>query len=252
MSRLLDLFYPKRCVLCGRILPWGQKEQHCSFCDPEKWLLKGPRCRLCSRPVAEEGGICRSCLVHSASVSGFSLLRYEGLVRDSIHRFKYEGQKDYAGEYADWIVRYAGAALHNAVLLVPIPVHRRRRLERGYNQAEELAKEISRRSAVPYGNLLLRVRETAPQNALTARGRKMNVAGAFALAKQSASRGDIRLGDIVLLDDIYTSGSTVEEAGAVIKAAYPDHTVRFLTLAMAMEEKEDGDLLEPRAVVSSG
>ena len=229
MIRILDWLYPKRCVFCNRVLPFGQNRQICEDCQVDTWVQPEPRCRICSRPVGAAGAVCRSCLVHQIQIPGYSLFPYKDEIKASIHRFKYEGQKEYGQEYARLLFQYAKPVLENAAVLIPVPVHTERLRIRGYNQAYEMASALGKLAGVPCKELLKRVRKTDVQNALSAAGRRRNLEGAFAAEKEK-----IEDGDLILIDDIYTSGSTVETAAATLARVYCGRKIRFLTLAMAV------------------
>ena len=231
MNRIIDLLFPGHCIFCDRLLPWGQRSQICEDCHVEEWLWNGFRCKICSRPVKMQGSVCRSCLVHQIRIPGFSLFPYRGEVKSSIYRFKYEGQRIYGIEYANLLYRYAGKQLEGAAALIPIPVHRKRLRKRGYNQAKVMAEALSRLSEIPCIELLQRIRSTNVQNALSAVGRRKNLEGAFAVVKKKIPEGDL-----ILIDDIYTSGSTVEVAASALSAVFPGRSIRFLTLAMAVSD----------------
>lgn len=231
MNRIFDFLFPKRCVFCDRLLPWGQRSQICEDCHVEDWIWKGHRCKICSRPVNVQGMVCRSCLIHQIQIPGYSLFPYRGEVKSSIHRFKYEGEKTYGIEYGNLLFRYAGECLAGASALIPIPVHRKRLRKRGYNQAKVMAETLSRLSGIPCMEMLQRVRATKVQNALSAVGRRKNLEGAFAVEEEK-----IPDGDLILIDDIYTSGSTIEVAAAALSEVFPERKIRFLTLAMAVSD----------------
>ncbi len=227
--KILEWLYPGRCVFCDRILPWGQQETICDDCHVEEWARRKDQCRICSRPVGPQEKVCRSCLVHQIRIGGYGLFPYRGEVKASIHRFKYESQKNYGEAYGRLLYRYAGEHLVNAAALIPIPVHKSRLRERGYNQAQVMAEALSDLSGIPVVELLKRTRKTDVQNALSAVGRRKNLEGAFELLPASLPEGDL-----ILIDDIYTSGSTVETAASVIEKEYPGRTIRFLTFAIAI------------------
>lgn len=229
MKRLLDWIYPKRCVFCDTILPWGSPTAICSDCHVQEWLQEEPRCRVCSRPVHTAGAICRSCLVHQIRIPGMSLFPYENEVKSAIHRFKYEGQREYGHTFGELLYQYAGDGLEDAAALVPIPVHKERMRSRGYNQAQVMAKKLSELSGVPCKELLKRVRKTDVQNALSAAGRRKNLKGAF-----EAVPMELEPGDLILIDDIYTSGSTIETAAEELQKVFQNRKIRFLTLSMAV------------------
>lgn len=225
---LLELVFTPRCVFCQRILGVGAEERVCPWCHPEKYYIKEPRCRRCGRPVSAEGSLCRDCLLHRSAVSGRSLYAYDGIVRDSIHRFKYESRRGYGSYYAEALWKREGDYIRSvsADMLVPVPLHAKRLRQRGYNQASVVAGELSRLTGIPWKELLVRTRVTAPQKGLGYGMRTQNIAGAFAVAERETVPDSI-----LLIDDIYTTGSTVEACGKALLEKHPQVRLHFLTIA---------------------
>jgi ComF family protein len=162
--------------------------------------------------------------------------RYEGALREVIHAFKYEGRRSLANPLGG-MVRNAGAVmLEGCDSVVPVPLHPWRRMQRGFNQARDLARHLDR----PVVNALWRVRATPPQMALTANARRSNVHGAFVVsplltcgARLYGARLPL-LEDriLVLVDDVRTTGATLDECAKVLLTAGA-REVRALTVAFA-------------------
>jgi ComF family protein len=143
-------------------------------------------------------------------------------IRPAIHDFKYEGVTDLAAPLAEWLA--ATWRLHRlaADLIVPVPLHPQRERERGYNQSALLAKQLSAAVAVPVAPAaLVRIVRTRPQVGLTQEQRRANIAGAFRCARIGESRcaRDVTDLRIVLVDDVCTTGSTLEACAAELRAA---------------------------------
>jgi ComF family protein len=149
-------------------------------------------------------------------------------VRDIIHAFKYEGRRSLAGPLGRWMRAAGDELLEDADCVVPVPMHPWRRLRRGSNHAGDLAARLDR----PVVHALWRVRPTAPQMELTAAGRRRNVRGAFQLAPWLPPRQRLRLRGrtVVLVDDVATTGATLEACAAALKDAGA-REVRALTVA---------------------
>lgn len=213
---LTDLVYPKRCPVCLDPLPPGQR-LICSPCEGKIRRVSGPVCYLCGRPVSEENEeYCRSCRRRKPSfVKCVAYAEYGSpAMRRMIAEVKYHGDcqlLDYpCRDFADRI--RAEVRQWNAEALIPVPVHRERLLLRGYNQAEEIAKRLSKVLEIPVdGTYLLRVKKTAAQKELTDTERMTNLYDAFQL---SGSPGRYRC--VILVDDIYTTGSTLESCTRVL------------------------------------
>lgn len=217
---LTHLLYPGYCVLCGRSLPPGDAVL-CDGCfravtsDPTPSC---PRCATDTGPFADtEGGCsrCRNLRLHFDAA--IRLGRYEGLRRELILQLKYG---------SEWLAEAVGQlwAVHAADRLqavqadavVPVPLHWWRRLTRGYNQSEALAREVAAFLHVPCLPGLLRIRHTRQQRALDSHEQKRaNVHDAFRAAAGNPLRGRT----VLLVDDVMTSGSTASEAARALKAA---------------------------------
>lgn len=172
----------------------------------------------CGKPLEkQETEFCQDCTVRSHAFDrGRSVFLYPSIA-GSIYRFKYGGRREYAGFYAQEIRRQLGDAVHNwqPDALIPVPIHWKRRGARGYNQAEDLAVELGRLMEIPVRkNLVRRCRNTIPQKLLSLRQRQNNLKRAFII-----SQDDVKLDTIILIDDIYTTGSTVDAMAAVLKSA---------------------------------
>ena len=223
----VQLLYPLHCPVCDGIVPLGQG-QVCDGCLPKLRLLTPPWCMKCGKRLAEEAEYCADCREGKHGFErGRSLYEY-GSAASSLYRFKYSGRREYAGFYGEQAAEYLGDYIRSVRPdgLVPIPLHPRRRAKRGYNQAELIACEIGRRMELPvYPDLLLRVRDTVPLKQLNPKERQNNLKKAF-----NISRNDVKLKTILLIDDIYTTGSTMDEAVRALKLCGVER-VSFLTLA---------------------
>ena len=201
-------------------------------------ILAAPFCRTCGDPLPSWRVIsvaleqCPRCRrgrgpIDSARAAG----EYEGSLREILHAFKYEGRRVLAGPLAA-MMRAAGAEiLADAGWVVPVPLHPWRRMRRGFNQANDLARRLD----VPVLRALWRVRATVPQTGLNAATRRRNVRRAFGLSPLvSCARRQRLLEDriLVLIDDVRTTGATLEACAAALKGAGA-REVRALTVARA-------------------
>lgn len=225
---ILDLIYPRRCPCCDDILPPGGVLIH-TRCLEKMKLQTPPYCMKCGTAiVGSEGKLCAGCREkRHGFVRGRSLYEYRSAAQ-SIYRFKYGNRQEYATAYAQQINDYLGGFLRNlnADAIVPIPLHKKRLAKRGYNQARLLSREISRVSGIPeIKDLLIRTKNTAPMKILSAPERQKNLKNAFIVRKNS-----VKLKTIILVDDIYTTGATMDEAArALHEAGIPE--VYFVALA---------------------
>lgn len=170
---------------------------------------------------------------------GMSAGIYEGALREIIHAFKYEGRRSLADPLGGMLRDAASGVVDRCDYVVPVPLHPWRRMRRGFNQARDLAKRLDR----PVVDALWRLRATPPQMALDANARHSNVRGAFVLSPLTCSarlygarRPLLEDRVIVLVDDVRTTGATLDECADVLLAAGA-REVRALTVAMAEKSR---------------
>ena len=185
----------------------------------------------CGRPLAsgtEE--YCFDCRRKKSYIrQGRSLWLHREPVSGALYRFKYHNRRRWGKVFAGELNKSYGEQLKKwgAEAIIPVPLHISRRRKRGFNQAEVIAEELSRLTGIPMRNdVLFRIRKTAPQKDLGSDGRKKNLSGAFGV-----SRTWKPVENAVLIDDIYTTGSTVEKAAEVLAAAGVQN-VFFLTISI--------------------
>jgi len=233
-SCVFNLVFPDQCRVCDRPLGGLSRVPVCSSClEMVSPLSTDYFCVMCRTPFAtafplDEYGRCALC---RNGLQGFDAAycygAYDGVLRRLIHLFKYERIRSLVGPLSS----YMAAALprdQRFDLIVPVPLHWRRRWERGFNQSALLAEALSRRSGIPLHNALRRRKATAPQAGLPASGRRSNVAGAFVPAR----RCQVRNRRVLLVDDVMTTGATIRACARTLKAAGAAY-VAVLTIARA-------------------
>ena len=212
----VQLLYPLHCPVCDQIVrPWGEKI--CLECMPKLKPLAAPWCMQCGKKLYGDGEFCRDCRQGKHQFArGRILYEYESAAVP-IYRFKYGGRREYAAFFGEQAACYLGdfiRAVHPDGL-VPVPLHPSRKAKRGYNQAELLAKEIGTRMGLPvYAKWLVRVKNTAPLKRLTPKERQNNLKKAF-----NITGNDVKLKSVLIVDDIYTTGATVDEVAQVLRNA---------------------------------
>lgn len=218
----LDVVYPRHCLTCGVWIEHSRCGHVCAGCAATvKWV--GPeRCLKCGMPLgpfAEPKNQCPFCEGADLRFQRAGApCRYEGTVRELIHAFKYRGATFLAAGFAELMVRDVTAAKtsEGVDLAMAVPLHWRKRLQRGYNQAELLAARIAGRLKVPLlRGRLVRVKDTPTQTALTRAQRQENLRGAFAVRRPEKVKGKT----ILLCDDVMTTGATASECARVLRAA---------------------------------
>lgn len=211
----LDLLFPPRCVGC-------QRNGHllCPACLQTMQPLDPPFCQHCGLPPGTTHDICLSCQHHQLLLQGVrSVHLYRGALHNAIHALKYQGQQRLAEPLGLLLAR---AFMHygmRADALIPLPLHAQRQQQRGYNQATLLARICAAHLKVPcLEDVVIRPRSTHVQVGLNAWQRQQNVYGAFALAP-GARTGTLANATLVLIDDVCTTGATLEACAAPLYAA---------------------------------
>ena len=204
---LLDVVYPRRCAGCGARGTWL-----CARCEAAVACFARPVCASCGIPEAL--GVCR-CDELSPSIERVrSIGPYAGWLRGAVVQVKYHGEWSRVPHLAPLLAQ-ACADLAPVDALVPVPLHPSRRKQRGFNQTEKLAEELSRELAVPVVLALRRSRRTTPQVRLDAAGRQANVMGAFAVSPGKRVEGK----RLLLVDDVITTGATLGACADVLHSA---------------------------------
>lgn len=209
-------------------------------------FLYPPRCPACGRNLERRGAWCADCLARACAVrrlrmttderdvlaEAWALAIYTGALRDLVRRLKYQRRRD-ALAYVETFLRAAGPMFFERCLLfpasndaqrsqknlvaVPVPLFYKKEQQRGFNQTELLFEHFLQLHGIPMERLLVRTRATRPQYGLSKDERKENMRGAFAVPDEK--RSDVQGRDILLLDDIYTTGVTCAECARALKKA---------------------------------
>lgn len=224
---LLQLLFPLRCPVCDRIVsPFGEKI--CIECLGKLKMLTPPWCMKCGKKLLIEEELCADCRKKEHRfVRGRSLYEYQSAA-PSIYRLKYGGRREYADFFGQEMARYLGPFIRDCrpEAIIPIPLHPKRQNKRGYNQAQLLAEALGRYTGLPVrADLLRRVKNTAPLKCQNPLERQNNLKRAF-----NITQNDVKLERVILIDDIYTTGSTMDEAAKVL-AQHGVQRVFCVTLA---------------------
>ena len=226
----LDWLYPPVCALCGEGLSGGRSL--CGSCSGQMPRIAAPFCDVCGEHFLGQidGSFdCPNCkgLSFHFEFARAAMDRSDGML-ELIHRLKYGKEIHLAGDLGRLVCgafqddKRLGVALEEKWPLVPVPLHRLRQMDRQFNQAEEISRTISLETGLPVMRLLKRVRKTETQTRLSRRQRMENLKGAFAIRKRWLARDPIaslEAPGVILVDDVFTTGSTVDECAKVLRKA---------------------------------
>jgi ComF family protein len=235
--RILDIILPTSCSYCNSSVGDSGIPFFCSTCWADFSSLDGSVCPRCGRPFDSPETLTHSpdhhCLACRQTPPTFdqalSVGYFEGPLREAIHQFKYRPCRSLGKPLAGWMAENI-RPVSDIDCIIPVPLHVARLRQRGFNQALILAYELSRTFTIPLSfDNLKRVRPTRPQVELSGEERIKNVAGAFALRRPD----ELRDRDVLLIDDVFTTGATMNECAMVLKDAGASR-VTALTIARAV------------------
>jgi ComF family protein len=215
---LLEFFLPRLCLFCGAGVGEEAPVAVCPECEGKIDWVASPLCTCCGRVFASRDGADRVCGDCRDDPPPFARARaaalYEGPPAQAIKRFKFNRGMAYLPVMQHWLkLPWCAELAAAADLIIPVPLHPRRLRQRGFNQALLLAQAFP---GVPLGReTLVRVRHTVPQVDLKPKERRDNVKGAFAVPEAAQVQG----ANVLLIDDLYTTGSTVRECAKVLRRA---------------------------------
>lgn len=212
---ILNILYPERCPVCHGILQG--KNFVCPSCRQKLPYIKEPKCKKCGKEVEkEEQEYCRDCQRFSHSFDkGGAVFAYDQLMRKSISMFKYHNRREYARFYAAEMYEHCRHFLNtcNPDVILPVPIHRQKKRQRGFNQAELVAKKLGKMMKVPVDSkYLIRREKTVPQKELSRQKRKANLKQAFKVNKTNRTYERV-----LIVDDIYTTGATIDAISEILR-----------------------------------
>lgn len=230
---ILELLYPARCPVCHGVI--RGKGSICTACQKKLHFIKEPTCKKCGKEIEKnEEEYCRDCQRFKHSFDkGASVFAYDEVMRRSISMFKYHNRREYAYFYAEEMARNCERFIQLCApdVILPIPIHKRKRRQRGFNQAELVAKELGKMLGIPVdAEYLMRVERTTPQKELTRQQRKANLREAFAIGKKGKYYQRV-----LLIDDIYTTGATIDAVSEILRENQTK-IIFFLTICVGRND----------------
>jgi len=238
MRSLAGFIWPQRSILTG------ERHRGDGAIAPDDFaklhFLNGKGCRMCAAPVEIDLGaesLCGACAAQPQRWrEARAALAYDEASRQAILELKYAGRRDGLETMVNWMVLAGGEMLNDTDFLIPVPLHYRRLAKRGFNQAGWLAQGIAKRTQnAVLVDAIKRKKHTRSQGGLSARQRRRNVAGAFVIRR--SRRKQIEGAHVILVDDVYTTGSTLEACTAALLKAGAE-TVNVLVLARVVREAD--------------
>jgi len=231
---LLEFFLPRLCLFCGAAVGEAAAVAVCPECEGKIQWVESPLCPCCGVLFESREGPDHLCGPCQTDPPHFRRARaaavYEGPAAAAIKRFKFDRQMAYLPVMQYWLkLPPCRELLEEADLLVPVPLHPRRLKARGFNQALLLAQGLP--EAALKREVIIRVRHTVPQIGLNPKERRENVRGAFAVAHPQEVKGK----NVLLLDDLFTTGATARECARVLSKARA-RRVEVLTVARTRHE----------------
>ena len=221
LGDIINLFYPALCQACGGKMPKWDRHL-CENCLKKIEMRQPPFCIKCGKRLSVESStitICKDCKISAPYFDrAGSACYYDGILKELVYNFKYKKITSLGEEFAKIIINFM--KINNlgnlAEIIAPIPMHPKRLFKREVNHADILAKNIAKKLNIHYsGKLLKKIKETAVQTGLGRQKRIKNILGSFSIQNSSIAENK----NILLVDDLFTTGSTVNECAKLLRKA---------------------------------
>jgi len=216
LDELTEILVPEKnlCYICNYRDEYIGESHICKSCSADLERLKGLLCSKCSKPLDHDACICDECLSRVKSFErAIAPLEYKGLSKKLVRDYKYGGKSYLYKLFGHMIVeRLEEEKIEGFDAIVPVPLHKSKLRTRGYNQSELIAKYISLKIGSPVLKLIIRTKKTVPQSSLTGEKRWINVKDAFEYSEKPE-----RSSRILLVDDIYTTGATLNACASILR-----------------------------------
>ncbi len=213
-SKLLSFFFPNTCIICDKSIKWNRYA--CEACKTDIYYIgRNSVCKTCYAPIPEGEVQCGACILRPPQYEKLvSCVYFKDGIRTALHRYKFRGRSDLHSSFSNLLIeRLKDIGCTDFDAVVPVPLSKERFRERGYNQSGLIAKDIASHFGAIYNKeAIFRKRHTGRQSELAHKYREANVRGAFSLGNAEALAGK----HILLIDDIFTTGSTLREVSRVL------------------------------------
>ena len=233
-KKILNVILPASCISCHKVI-LDDKTGVCAECWKELDFITKPMCDNCGFPFdfsMEEGTLCAECLTEESKFSKMRcVFKYNDKSKKMILALKYGDRTDTVGVLSDFMIKAGADFIDDIDIVMPVPLHRCRLFRRKYNQSALLAKAISNKTGAEFAaDGLVRVKHTKPQGHFTRSVRKNNLKGAFKHNEKHSFKGK----RVLLVDDVITTGATVNNCVKVLKKKHKDCDVYVLGLARVL------------------
>ena len=221
LESFLELLYPEKntCFICNTYDESIGERYICSDCEKKLPRIIPPVCIKCSKPIRYDSpdSICPDCDLYDKSFEmSKSPFLYEGIIKDAIYSFKYYNKPYFYKLFGSLLLSFMTDINYTDFdYIASVPLHKSKMRTRGYNQSELIAKYLSDKLLIPYANVLKRTKKTTKQSNQSKEERRKNMKAAFAV-KSSAKYENIKNSSVLLVDDVYTTGSTADECSKVL------------------------------------
>jgi len=229
INKFLNVLFPETCPICQRPASDHKTAPVCTECWQSIKPYTGPKCRTCGRPlISDASTVCGDCLQDGPAFdSARSFGLYEGALRKAINLLKYHHVKRLSGPLSDILLQ---VEIPRVEAVLPVPLYKQRLRQREFNQSALIAKYLAKSlGSILVLDALVKLRDTKPQVGLSSNERRKNMKNAFGLQNKEAVKGK----DILLIDDVSTTGATIRECSKVLKKAGAN-SIHVLTLAHGM------------------
>lgn len=230
------LIYPPICANCGAFA--SRHNALCAECWKDVRFIEKPYCEVSGHPFSfdlGEGIVSADVIANPPPYKrARAAVEYDGAARKIVHLMKYKDRQELSNLMANWMMRAARDCLGDADFIIPVPLHRWRLMGRRFNQSAELARKLAQKTNKEYlPSVLIRKKSTIPQVGLPAKARQDNVKGAFVVPEDK--KPEILGKRIILIDDVYTTGATVNAATRALLLAGAEE-VSVVTFARVVNE----------------
>lgn len=236
LNNIGNIIFPPQCISCATILQPSEEKVFCPTCRKQIKYLTRSLCPICGMAFLNspsESHLCGNCLENKLYFScARAVVSYETIILNAIHQFKYGRDLSIGSALASFLADFSFPAFEfqDYSLLVPVPLHIKKLRERGFNQSLILANALGKKQRIDVNfSLLKRRKSTLTQTGLSKKEREQNIKGAFEVSNKKKIAGK----NIILIDDVYTTGATLNECAKTLVKAGAEKIVA-LTLARVL------------------